>query len=85
VIAWATPEEIGTADATKDEVSARLTIGGGLRPAPLLQFLLEHWEWRVGVALFIVLALVMVPAAHLTVRRTVCRSRWKGVQVWVRW
>jgi len=39
---------------------------GTLLIAPLLQFLLEHWNWRVGVALFIVLALVMVPAAHLT-------------------
>jgi predicted MFS family arabinose efflux permease len=39
---------------------------GTLLIAPLLQFLLEHWDWRIGVAMFIVLALVMVPAEHLT-------------------
>ena len=43
----------------------RVFLDGTLLIAPLLQFLLKHWDWRVGVALFIVLALVMVPAAHL--------------------
>ena len=33
--------------------------------APLLQFMLERWDWRVGAALFIVLALAMLPAASM--------------------
>jgi MFS family permease len=36
---------------------------GTLVIAPLLQFMLERWDWRVGVALFVALALAMVPAA----------------------
>jgi MFS family permease len=36
---------------------------GTLLIAPLLQFMLERWDWRVGVAFFIGLALAIVPAA----------------------
>jgi len=36
---------------------------GTLVIAPLLQFMLATWDWRIGVAMFIVLALAMVPAA----------------------
>ena len=36
---------------------------GTLAIAPLVQFMLDRWDWRVGVALFVVLALAMVPAA----------------------
>ena len=36
---------------------------GTLVIAPLLQFMLERWDWRVGVALFVGLALAMIPAA----------------------
>jgi MFS family permease len=38
---------------------------GTLVIAPLLQFMLARWDWRVGVALFIVLALAMLPAAFM--------------------
>ncbi|MSP02466.1 MAG: MFS transporter [Acetobacteraceae bacterium] len=38
---------------------------GTLVIAPLLQFMLERWDWRMGVALFILLALAMVPAAFM--------------------
>jgi MFS family permease len=38
---------------------------GTLVIAPLLQFMLARWDWRVGAALFIVLALAMVPAAFM--------------------
>jgi MFS family permease len=36
---------------------------GTLAIAPLVQFMLDRWDWRVGMALFVVLALAMVPAA----------------------
>jgi MFS family permease len=36
---------------------------GTLVIAPVLQTMLERWDWRIGVALFIVLAIAMVPAA----------------------
>ena len=36
---------------------------GTLVIAPLLQFMLERWDWRVGVALFVALTLAMVPSA----------------------
>jgi MFS family permease len=38
---------------------------GTLVIAPLLQFLLERFDWRVGVALFVGLALAMLPAAFM--------------------
>jgi predicted MFS family arabinose efflux permease len=46
-------------------VVAAFSSVGTLVIAPLLQFMLERWDWRVGAALFIVLALVMVPAAFM--------------------
>jgi predicted MFS family arabinose efflux permease len=36
---------------------------GTLVIAPLLQFMLERFDWRVGVGLFVVLAVAMLPAA----------------------
>jgi MFS family permease len=38
---------------------------GTLVIAPLLQFMLARWDWRVGVALFVLLALAMIPAAFM--------------------
>ena len=38
---------------------------GTLVIAPLLQFMLERFDWRVGVALFVLLALAMLPAAFM--------------------
>ena len=38
---------------------------GTLVIAPLLQFLLTRWDWRIGVALFLLLALAMLPAAFM--------------------
>lgn len=38
---------------------------GTLVIAPALQFMLARWDWRVGVALFVLLALAMVPAAFM--------------------
>jgi len=38
---------------------------GTLVIAPVLQLMLEHWDWRIGVALFILLALAMLPAAFM--------------------
>jgi MFS family permease len=38
---------------------------GTLMIAPVLEFMLERWDWRVGAVLFILLALAMVPAAFM--------------------
>ena len=38
---------------------------GTLVIAPLLQFMLAHWDWRMGVVLFILLALAILPAAFM--------------------
>lgn len=38
---------------------------GTLLIAPSLQFLLARWDWHVGVILFIVLAVAMLPAAFM--------------------
>jgi predicted MFS family arabinose efflux permease len=38
---------------------------GTLVIAPLLQFMLEQFDWRVGVALFVLLSLAMLPAAFM--------------------
>lgn len=38
---------------------------GTLVIAPVVQFMLERWDWRAGVALFVALALAMVPFAFL--------------------
>ncbi len=38
---------------------------GTLVIAPALQFMLARWDWRVGVLLFILLALAMLPAAFI--------------------
>ena len=38
---------------------------GTLAIAPMVQLMLERWDWRVGAALFVVLALAMVPAAFM--------------------
>ena len=38
---------------------------GTLVIAPVLQFMLARWDWRVGVGLFTVLALAMLPAAFM--------------------
>lgn len=38
---------------------------GTLLIAPSLQFLLARWDWHVGVMLFIVLAVAMLPAAFM--------------------
>ena len=38
---------------------------GTLVIAPLLQFMLSRWDWRVGGLLFILLALAMLPAAFM--------------------
>ena len=46
-------------------VVAAFSSVGTLVIAPLLQSMLERWDWRVGAALFIVLALVMLPAAFM--------------------
>jgi predicted MFS family arabinose efflux permease len=46
-------------------VVAAFSSVGTLVIAPLLQFMLERWDWRLGAALFVVLALVMVPAAFM--------------------
>jgi len=39
---------------------------GMLVIAPILQFLLARWDWRIGAGMFIVLALAMLPAAFVT-------------------
>ena len=41
---------------------------GTLVIAPILQGLLGAWDWRWGAALFVVLAVAMVPAAVITGR-----------------
>ena len=46
-------------------VVAAFSSVGTLAIAPLLQFMLERWDWRVGAALFIVLALAMLPATFM--------------------
>ena len=46
-------------------VVAAFSSVGTLVIAPLLQFLLERWDWRVGAGLFIVLAVAMLPAAFM--------------------
>jgi len=46
-------------------VVAAFSSIGTLVIAPLLQFVLEYWDWRVGAALFVVLALSMLPAASM--------------------
>ena len=46
-------------------VVAAFSSVGTLVIAPLLQFMLERWDWRVGAALFVVLALAMLPAAFM--------------------
>ncbi len=38
---------------------------GTLVIAPLLQFILAQWDWRFGAALFVLLALAMLPAAFM--------------------
>ena len=43
-------------------VVAAFSSVGTLVIAPLLQYMLEHWDWRVGAALFVVLAIAMLPA-----------------------
>lgn len=48
-------------------VSAFSSVGT-LVIAPVLQVLLAHWDWRVGVVLFIALAVVMLPFALMTGR-----------------
>lgn len=48
-------------------VSAFSSVGT-LVIAPLLQTLLARWDWRIGVVLFIGLALTMVPFALMTGR-----------------
>jgi MFS family permease len=46
-------------------VVAAFSSIGTLVIAPLLQFVLEYWDWRVGAALFVLLALSMLPAASM--------------------
>jgi predicted MFS family arabinose efflux permease len=41
---------------------------GTLVLAPVLQVLLDAWDWRWGAALFVILAVAMVPAAMVTGR-----------------
>ncbi|MSP04976.1 MAG: MFS transporter [Acetobacteraceae bacterium] len=38
---------------------------GTLVIAPVLQFMLVRWDWRIGVVLFILLAIAMLPAAFM--------------------
>jgi len=38
---------------------------GTLVIAPGLQFMLARWDWRIGVALFVILAAAMIPAAFM--------------------
>ena len=46
-------------------VSAFSSVGT-LVIAPVLQLLLAHWNWRIGVVLFLALTVVMLPFAFMT-------------------
>jgi len=46
-------------------VVAAFSSVGTLLIAPLLQYMLERWDWRVGATLFVGLALMMLPAAFM--------------------
>ena len=48
-------------------VSAFSSVGT-LVIAPVLQLLLAHWNWRIGVVLFLALTIVMLPFAFMTGR-----------------
>ncbi len=50
-------------------VSAFSSVGT-LVIAPVLQLLLAHWNWRIGVVLFLALTIVMLPFAFMTGRST---------------
>lgn len=46
-------------------IVSAFSVAGTLLIAPALQFILGRWDWRLGVVLFILLALMLWPAASI--------------------
>ena len=46
-------------------IVSAFSVAGTLVIAPALQFMLARWDWRVGVVMFILLALILLPFAFV--------------------